>query len=113
MEQKHEFYDFVYFMPLRLAGGKIILLLYRLSLGRFSGLTLVFCLMFSRRCSMVCVSSGGSGIFRRRDTQRDVANFSRKLHENEEILGGGGEVPRAPRSATGFMPGLIAKRTKK
>ena len=33
-----------------------------------------------------------------------LANFSRKLHENEEILGqmGGGRVPCAPlRSATG------------
>ena len=25
-----------------------------------------------------------------------LANFSRKLHENEEILGRGGRVPRAP-----------------
>ena len=36
-----------------------------------------------------------------------LANFSRKLHENEEILGRGGgrgRVPRAPpRSATAFI----------
>ena len=34
-----------------------------------------------------------------------LANFSQKLHENEEILGRGERVPRAPpRSATAFNP---------